>query len=206
MFMSSDSTAHPPAHEPRDMVRVLYNLVDGVSRAPSAEAIYDQALTALMSSVMPDRASVLSFDDAGVMRFRAWRHLSEKYRAAVEGHSPWPRDATNPESVVIPDALADDTLAAFHPLFRAEGLGALAFIPLVAEGKLLGKFMLYYDKPHDFSTDELKLSQTIAHHVAFGLQRRAREAAEEAARAEAETASRAKDEFIAMVSHELRTP
>ena len=91
--MSSDSTAHPPAHEPRDMVRVLYNLVDGVSRAPSAEAIYDQALTALMSSVMPDRASVLSFDDAGVMRFRAWRHLSAKYRAPVEGHSPWPRAA-----------------------------------------------------------------------------------------------------------------
>jgi len=175
MSMSSDSTAHPPAHEPRDMVRVLYNLVDGVSRAPSAEAIYDQALTALMSSVMPDRASVLSFDDAGVMRFRAWRHLSEKYRAAVEGHSPWPRDATNPESVVIPDALADDTLAAFHPLFRAEGLGALAFIPLVAEGKLLGKFMLYYDKPHDVSADELQVTQTIAHHVAFGLERIARQ-------------------------------
>ena len=57
--MSSDGTAHPPAHEPRDMVRVLYNLVDGVSRAPSAEAIYDQALTALMSSVMPDRDRLL---------------------------------------------------------------------------------------------------------------------------------------------------
>src|SRR5947207_15446772 len=94
--------AHPPAHEPRDMVRVLYNLVDGVSRAPSAEAIYDQALTALMSSVMPDRASVLSFDDAGAMRFRAWRHLADWYRAAVDGPSAWRGDATNPESVVTP--------------------------------------------------------------------------------------------------------
>ena len=192
--------------EPRDIVQVLYKLVDGVSRAPSVEAIYEEALRALMSSVVPDRASILSFDDQGVMRFRVWARLSDTYRTAVEGHSPWRRDTKNPEPVIVPDALADNTLATFFPLFRAEGLGALAFIPLVAQGELLGKFMLYYDKPHDFSTDELKLSQTIAHHVAFGLQRRAREAAEEAARAEAETASRAKDEFIAMVSHELRTP
>ena len=82
-----------PGPEPRDIVQVLYTLVDGVSRAHSAEAIYDEALQALMSSVTPDRASVLVFDDEGVMRFRAWRRLSAEYRSAVEGHSPWARDA-----------------------------------------------------------------------------------------------------------------
>jgi hypothetical protein len=28
-------------------------------------------------------------DDAGVMRFAAWRGLSDAYRRAVEGHSAW---------------------------------------------------------------------------------------------------------------------
>jgi signal transduction histidine kinase/CheY-like chemotaxis protein len=210
---SVTSAGRPPAAEPRDIVQVLYTLVDGVSRAHSAEAIHDEALHALMSSVTPDRASVLVFDDAGVMRFRAWRRLSAEYRAAVEGHSPWARDARNPEPVIVADVFADAALAPFHPLFRAEGLGALAFIPLVAQDELLGKFMLYYDKPHDFSAEEIQLARTIAHHVAFGLQRshavRRREellAAEESARAAAEAANRAKDDFIAMVSHELRTP
>ena len=57
-----------PGPEPRDIVQVLYTLVDGVSRAHSAEAIYDEALQALMSSITPDRASVLVFDDEGRLK------------------------------------------------------------------------------------------------------------------------------------------
>ena len=31
------------------------------------------------------RASILTFDDEGVMRFRAWRGLSDAYRCATDG-------------------------------------------------------------------------------------------------------------------------
>src|SRR5919199_1702299 len=116
------------------VIAVLLELVDAVSRATRAEAICDHAIAALMSSIRPDRAGVLVFAADGVMRFCASRGLSETYRNAVEGHSPWPRDAANPQPVLVPDALADTTLAPFHPLFETEGLRALAFIPLVAEG------------------------------------------------------------------------
>jgi signal transduction histidine kinase/CheY-like chemotaxis protein len=164
-----------PSHESREIIQALYTLVDHVSRASSVAAIYEEALIALMATVMPDRASVLVFDDAGVMRFRAWHALSPAYRAAVDGHSPWARDAVDPQPIVVPDVFADPSLASFEAVFRAEGIRALAFIPLVGDGQLLGKFMLYYDAPHELSTDELQLAQTIAHHVAFGLRRRARE-------------------------------
>jgi signal transduction histidine kinase/ActR/RegA family two-component response regulator len=159
----------------RDILEALCRLVEGVSRASSAEAIYDEALQALGAAVAPDRASVLVYDEHGVMRFRAWRGLSEAYRRAVEGHSPWPRDVMDPQPVLVPDVHAAEALADYRPLFQAEGLGAIAFIPLAAHGELLGKFMLYYDAPHDFAADEVRLAQTIAHHVAFGLQRLARE-------------------------------
>ena len=164
-----------PSHESREIIQALYTLVDHVSRASSVATIYEEALIALMATVMPDRASVLVFDEAGVMRFRAWHALSDTYRAAVDGHSPWARGAVNPQPIVVRDVFADPSLAPFEPVFRAEGIRALAFIPLVGDGQLLGKFMLYYDTSHDLSTDELQLAQTIAHHVAFGLRRRARE-------------------------------
>jgi signal transduction histidine kinase/ActR/RegA family two-component response regulator len=70
---------------------------------------------------------------------------------------------------------ADQSLAPFASVFQSEGVRALAFIPLVGDSELLGKFMLYYDEPHAVSIDELQLAQTIAHHVAFGLRRRAGE-------------------------------
>ena len=43
------------------------------------------ALTALLSATSADRASILMFDPDGVMRFKAWRNLSDAYRTAVTG-------------------------------------------------------------------------------------------------------------------------
>jgi hypothetical protein len=50
-----------------------------------------------------DRASILVFDHAGVMRFKAWRGISDEYRTAVEGHSPWTRESRHPQPVLVRD-------------------------------------------------------------------------------------------------------
>jgi two-component system, chemotaxis family, CheB/CheR fusion protein len=54
---------------------------------------------------------------------------------------------------------------------RAERIGALAFIPLVASGLLIGKFMTYYDGPHVFGEADVKLAMTIARQLGFGVER-----------------------------------
>src|ERR671923_232279 len=117
------------------------------------------------------RASVLLFDEAGVMRFQAWRNLSDRYRAAVDGHSPWSRDTLAPSPIVIEGAAGDPALGALRDVVLTEGIRALAFVPLVSHGQLLGKFMVYYDAPHCFNADELRLASSIAQHVAFGVAR-----------------------------------
>ena len=100
------------------------------------------------------------------MRFRASRNLSEKYRGAVEGHSPWPRDAVAPQPVLVEDVETDPSMKSYLPLFHEEGIGSLAFIPLVTRGQLIGKFMVYYAQAHTYSEQEVELASAMAHHLA----------------------------------------
>lgn len=180
-------------------LQTVYHIADALGRARAPEEMYDEAIDALVGLLHADRAAVLLVDGAGVMRFTAWRGLSERYRDAVEGHSPWARDARDPQPVLVADARADASLDTLRPVIDAEGVRALAFVPLTDEGRLLGKFMIYFDQPHQWSDAEMRLAGTIAHHVSFAIARQRREE-------EIRLANRAKSDFLATMSHELRTP
>src|ERR1051325_9365749 len=75
----------------------LYDFTERLQRARSFEEIYDAAFDAIHRALHCERASILLFDQSKVMRFAAWRGLSDGYRRAVEGHSPWTADTKNPE-------------------------------------------------------------------------------------------------------------
>jgi PAS domain S-box-containing protein len=150
----------------------LYQFVDRLHRAESLAAVYDAALDAIAQALRCDRASILLRDDAGVMRFVSWRGLSDRYRQAVDGHSPWPGEELNPQPKFVPDIASADMDDSLRAIVRSEGIESLAFIPLVANGKLIGKFMTYYDAPHVFDDDELDLSLIIARQLALSIDRK----------------------------------
>jgi GAF domain-containing protein/CheY-like chemotaxis protein len=164
-------------------------LNDAVSRACSLRDIFDSALDCLTAALSVERAAILLFDQDGLMRFEAWRGLSGEYRAAVEGHSPWQPDTRAAEPVLIEDATQLPELAAYHEIFAAEDIRALAFVPLQYGDRLLGKFMLYYRTPHTFSDNEVEVVRLIAGHVAFAAERMKTIDAAHAARTRAEAAA-----------------
>jgi len=150
----------------------LYQFVQRQSVAGSLRDIYDAALEAILSTMRCDRASILLFDHRDLMRFVAWRGLSETYRKAVEGHSPWKPDAVDPQPVCIQDVDLAELAPPLKKTLKAEGIGAVAFIPIMAKGKLIGKFMAYYDRPHVFTEKETSLAISIARQLTLGLDRR----------------------------------
>ncbi|NLC56481.1 MAG: PAS domain S-box protein [Armatimonadetes bacterium] len=149
----------------------IYHLTEAVGRATEVQEIYAEALDVLHDIAGADRAAVILCDPDGVPRFKAWRGLSDEYRQRVAGRYPWFTDSQDPRPGQVPDAQGDPALSPLHEAFAAEGIGALAFIPLLYGGRLLGKLMLYSNRPRHFGDEEMQLAQTVAGHVAFAIGR-----------------------------------
>ena len=148
----------------------LFQLVQAVSQARALPEIYQAALDTLARCCGSRRGAILFLDPEGVMRFKASQGLSEEYRQKVEGHSPWTPGESDAQPVLIRDTKElDPTL---QPIVEQEGIRSLAFIPISYKGTLLGKFMLYFEQPHDFSPEEVRLALTLASQVALAVQRR----------------------------------
>src|ERR1700741_4384739 len=128
-----------------DEQAALYAFTERLQHAHSLQDVYEPALDAIIRALRCERASILLFDDAGVMRFVAWRGLSDAYRRAVDGHSPWTADTRDPRPACLADIDAAELPGSLAQAVRAQGIAALAFIPLTGDGRLLGKFMAYFD-------------------------------------------------------------
>lgn len=173
---ASDGASH--ARRAKEQA-TLYRFTDRLYRAGSLADVYEAALDAILSALRCDRASILLFDDAGVMRFIASRGLSAAYQKAVDGHAPWRPGDRHPEPIFVDDIDAADEPDALKAIVKAEGIRALGFVPLTANGVVIGKFMTYYDAPHVFSDDEVDLALIIARQLGFSIER---ERSEEARR------------------------
>ena len=150
---------------------VCLTLTRAISRSGTVDDIYRAALDALGDGLGVFRASILLFDRDGVMRFKAHRGLSAEYRAAVEGHTPWTPESPDAQPIVVGDVRRDPSLHAFLPIIAAEGIAAMAFIPLVSLGRVIGKFMLYYPVPQELGAEDLQLAGVVAAQVAFAVER-----------------------------------
>lgn len=162
-----------PAAAPHAWPTSLYELTLAVAAAREPSDICDAALTCLHDTLGVERSSVLLFDGDGVMRFKAWRNLSDEYRAAVDGHSPWSANTRDAQPILVEDVRDDPALASLRETIEGEGIRALAFVPLTIGNRLLGKFMLYYAEPHRFSGPEVMIARTIAAHVGFAIDQQA---------------------------------
>src|SRR5262245_60240108 len=157
-MLANSARADSESRRQMDGVLALYRFTDRLYRAAGADDVYASALDAIAEALGCERASILLFDADGLMRFVAWRGLSDSYRRAIEGHSPWSRDASDPQPICIDDVHRAELPDDLKDTIRAEGIGALAFIPLVASGTLAGKFMTYYDQPHQLAQSEIELA------------------------------------------------
>ncbi|MBD9650180.1 PAS domain S-box protein [Ensifer sp. ENS09] len=169
-----------------DELEALFQLTDGLYRAETSTDVFDATFDAIERALGCSRASILLFDHQGVMRFVASRGLSEGYRRAVDGHSPWKPGDRDAVPIFVSDIELADEPQALKDIITDEGIRALAFIPLTIDGIVIGKFMAYREIAHVFTADEAVLCLTIARQLGFSIERQrseeARQRAEEGLR------------------------
>jgi len=149
----------------------LYLLSEQLHRAVSVEDIYSAAMDAIETALECDRSAILLCDFDGIMQFVASHGLTEGYCAAVTGHSPWLINDAEALPIAIPDIVASDLDEELKITVLAESIRAVAFIPLISDGALIGKFMAYFREPYTFSKDDVAVSLTIARQLAFSIER-----------------------------------
>jgi PAS domain S-box-containing protein len=149
----------------------LFHLTERLQAAKSAQEVYEAALEAITEALECERASILLFDSASVMRFVAWKGITEQYRKAVDGHSPWTPATTNAVPIFVTDIRDANEPDALKKIIESEGIRGLAFIPLVVNRHVVGKFMTYYRQPHEFNEREIRLASTIARQLSLSLDR-----------------------------------
>ncbi|MCZ8548323.1 PAS domain S-box protein [Mesorhizobium qingshengii] len=181
-----------------DELSALYVLTDRLYRAKSNQEAFEAGLDAIRDGLGCRRASLLLFDGAGVMRFVASRGLSEGYRKAIEGHSPWVVGERNPDPIFVSHIAETNEPARVKDMVASEGIVGLAFIPLTVQGEVVGKFMTYYGRRHSFASHEVNLATTIARQIGFHLERTR---AEEARRVAEEELRESEQQFRLMSEH-----
>lgn len=162
-------------------LETLYRLTDRLYRASDVPGMLSAALEAINEGLGCDRCSILLFDTEGVMRFVAWRGLSAQYRERLEGHTPWRPDTIDPPPIYVSDIDHTDETDEVKQTVKAEDIRSLAFIPLTAQGKVIGKFMAYHRVARTFTEGEKALAITVARQIGFSLERAQAEAARLAA-------------------------
>jgi PAS domain S-box-containing protein len=152
--------------------RALFYLADGLHRAATLEDVCNVAMNSIAEAVQSNRESILLSDEKGVMRFVAWRGLSETYRQMAEGYSPWVAGEQNLRPVIIENIDSAVIDARIKQAVKAEAIASLAFIPLVSQNGVIGRFMTYFSEPHRLAAGELELCTTIATQVSFAIERK----------------------------------
>ncbi len=150
-------------------MQAYLRLAEAFARARESREVCEAGLDCVREQLGIERSAILIFDDEGVLRFRAHRGLSAAYRTAVEGHSPWTRDSRRPEPIIVLDPPSAGELGALRDVLRAEGITRLAFVPLAARGRLIGKLMLYGGEPEQYGEERMREAVAVADLIATAL-------------------------------------
>ena len=146
---------------------------DEFAKGEPLESVLDRYLMVVESTAEPDTITSILLVDGNVMRDGASPKLPRAYRAAIDGLPMGPAAgscgtaAFRGQPVYVSDIANDPLWEQYRDLAEKHGLRACWSTPIRnSEGKLIGTFAVYHQRPRSPTKEELDSIATITVHVA----------------------------------------
>jgi GAF domain-containing protein len=146
---------------------------DEFAKGEPLESVLDRYLMVVESTAEPDTITSILLVDGNVMRDGASPKLPRAYRAAIDGLPMGPAAgscgtaAFRGQPVYVSDIANDPLWEQYRDLAEQFGLRACWSTPIRnSDGKLIGTFAVYHQRPRSPTKEELDSIRTITDHVA----------------------------------------
>ncbi len=149
---------------------LLLSIAERVQGPDPAALVQRDALESLCGA-MDASGGVLMLADAKQMGIEVSQGLSKDGEEGLEGFAPWPMDARGAEPVVVADVGSDARVAVVRQTLSREGIRALACVPLVHRGHLVGEIVLLRTRAEPFEASEVRVMAAVASYLAFAVWR-----------------------------------
>ncbi|MFA0784998.1 GAF domain-containing protein [Fervidibacter sacchari] len=163
-------------------LQALYRLASALQQLDGLEEVFGEVVECAKTTLNADKAFIALIDPDGRVRVKWAESLSEGGRKAIEEFLSQSPNVFLERPLIITDIAKAQELGSLRDALLSEGVGSYLCVPIISQGKLVGRLDVSFSQPRRFSEDEIDMAQTIAHHLAFAIARK--EAEEQIRRSE----------------------
>jgi signal transduction histidine kinase/PAS domain-containing protein len=168
--MDSQSSSLTQGPSALDRLTLLCAIGEHVQRARHVDVIFRRAVEGLCRVVGVPGAALLIRDD-GLLRVAAAYGVGEALGESIDGFAPWDSAERDPEPVVVSDLRGDPRVSTVRRALLAEGVEAVACLPLLHRSRLIGEILLFRGPGQGFPTEDIQYSRAVADQLAFAISR-----------------------------------
>ena len=153
-------------------LQALYRLASALQQLDDLDKVSGEVIACTKTTLNADKAFIALAEPDGRMKVKASLGFSGEAERAIEEFLSQSPNAFLERPLMVTDVAKASDLGSLQEILLGEGVGSYLCVPIISQGKVVGRLNLSFSHPRKFIEDEINMAQTIAHHLAFAIARK----------------------------------